>query len=128
MTAKPTEPPNELYKAGSARALPAEPKKPAGPAVTDAQRAVLREVAEEWLRRDAEEPLRSPPPSDGNAEPAVTPLLDRFIDYGQWGALLRFRAMQPPPAPRQAAARAALIRALGLLCQEVARLDEEARG
>lgn len=113
--------------AKSAKSLE-EPKRPPGPPVTDAQRAVLREVAEEWLRRVAEEPLRAPLPNDGLAERAVTPLLDRFINYGQWGVLLRFRALMPPPVPRQAAERAALIRALGLLCQEVARLDEEARG
>jgi hypothetical protein len=113
-----------------------EPK-PAPFSVTPAQRAVLREVAEEWVRRDAEEPIRAPEGQRGSAgeAPVAAFFFERYADHGEWGVLARFLpsmdqgdvavvlADSPEANKRR---RAACVRAIGLLCQEVARLDGEA--
>jgi hypothetical protein len=110
--------------------------KPAPLPVTDAQRTVLREVAEEWVRRDAEEPIRPPAGQRGTADevPVAAMFFERYAEYGEWGVLARFRVPAggayftlagTPEATAQR--RLACVRAIGLLCQEVARLDGEAR-
>ncbi len=109
--------------------------------VTDTQRAVLREVAEEWVRRDAEEPpLRAGLAAAmqrgiGDEPPVAAYFFERFSDMGEWGVLARFRAPEldgralvlEGSAEARARRRAACLRAIGLLCQEVGRLDGEAR-
>lgn len=110
--------------------------KPAPLPLTDAQRTVLREVAEEWVRRDAEEPIRPPAGLRGarGEAPVAAFFYELYAEYGEWGVLARFRvpaggAYRTFTGTLEATAqrRLACVRAVGLLCQEVARLDGEAR-